>query len=77
MFPAGLNAGIGAPGPHDFAVRDIQRSSAAAIRVHRIPPRIRDVRNAPLVGRDRRIWITDLPDGESGIFCAKGWTDFW
>ena len=33
-----LNASIGAPGPHDFAVRDDRRSSVAITRVHRIPP---------------------------------------
>jgi hypothetical protein len=72
MLPAGLNASIGAPGPHGFAVRDIGRSSFAVIRVHRIPPRVRDVRNAPLVGRDGRIEITDLPDDGSGIFLCEG-----
>jgi hypothetical protein len=72
MFPTGLNASIGAPGPHDFAVRDLGRSSVAATRVHRIPPRVRDVRNAPLVGRDGRIEITDLPDDGSGIFLREG-----
>jgi hypothetical protein len=30
------------------------RSSSQAIRVHRIPPRVRDVRNAPLIGWDAR-----------------------
>jgi hypothetical protein len=69
---ANLNASIGAPGPHDFAVRDIRRSSLAVSRVHRIPPRVRDVRNAPLVGRDVRIEITDLPDDGSGIFLREG-----
>ena len=45
-----LDSGVGEPGPHDFAVRAHLRSSSQAIRVHRIPPRVRDVRNAPLVG---------------------------
>jgi hypothetical protein len=47
---AKLSASIAAPGPHDFAVRRRLRSSSAAIRVHRISPRVRDVRNAPLIG---------------------------
>jgi hypothetical protein len=39
LIPEGLNAGIGASGPHDFAVRKFRRSSLAIARVHRIPPR--------------------------------------
>jgi hypothetical protein len=31
-----------ASGPHDFAVREITRSSSARSRVHRIPPNVRD-----------------------------------
>jgi hypothetical protein len=29
-------------GPHDFAVRQLRRSSGERIRVHRIPPHVRD-----------------------------------
>jgi len=43
--------------------------SPASTASHRA---LRDVRNAPLVGRDGRIWITDLPDDGSGIFLRKG-----
>jgi len=32
----------------------------------------RDVRNAPLTGRDARIEATDLPDDGSGIFLREG-----
>src|SRR6266478_5146893 len=39
-----------------------------AARVHRIPPRVRDVRNAPLVGQDGGSPSADLPDSKSGIF---------
>src|SRR6478735_12082063 len=46
---AQLGASIGAPGPHDFAVRAHLRSSSQAIRVHRIPPRVRDDREPPLL----------------------------
>jgi len=42
-----LDASVGASGPHDFAVRK-QASSSARRRVHRIPPRVRDVRETPL-----------------------------
>ena len=45
-----LDASTAASGPHDFAVRSSLRSSCASCRVHRIPPRVRDVRNAPLIG---------------------------
>jgi hypothetical protein len=44
-----LDASIGAPGPHDFAVRD-KRGSSSTRCVHRIPPRVGDVRNAPRNG---------------------------
>jgi len=37
-------------------------------RVHRIPPHVDDVRNAPLSGRDGASGRFDLPDGESEIF---------
>ncbi len=43
-----LDASVGAPGPRDFAVRVVRRSSCAATRVHRIPPRVRDDREPPL-----------------------------
>jgi len=52
--PAGysrqLDASIAAPGPHDFAVRVSLRSSVAAFASTASHPRVRDVRNAPLVG---------------------------
>ena len=48
--PAKLDPSIAGSGPHAFAVRDIRRSSYRRHRVHRIPPHVRDVRNAPLIG---------------------------
>jgi hypothetical protein len=45
-----LDASTAASGPHDFAVRIRRLTSAHALRVHRISPRVRDVANAPLVG---------------------------
>jgi hypothetical protein len=108
---ARLDASIGAPGPHDFAVRDrprqrscrtscrpassgkdgLQRRSSARrpiahgksrpaiplrarrCRVHRIPPRVRDVsRSAPHPGGTGRACNGDLPDVLSGIFLSAG-----
>jgi hypothetical protein len=44
-------------------------------RVHRIPPRVRDVRETPLCGTGRREYKSDLGRGSSGISenqkCAK------
>src|SRR5258706_979237 len=45
-----------------------------AARVHRIPPRVRDVRNAPLLGQDvidiEVIWVRY----EGKYFCKRVWT---
>ena len=49
---------------------------ALVARRHPRPPHptatFRDVRNAPLIGRDARIKPTDLPDEGSGIFLCRG-----
>jgi hypothetical protein len=43
------------------------------IRVHRIPSRVRDDRDTPLLGDEMaRADRTDLPDGESEIFWREG-----
>jgi hypothetical protein len=42
-----LDASVGASGPHGFAVR-LKRIRQSAIRVHCIPPRVRDDREPPL-----------------------------
>ena len=44
---ARLNASVEASGPHDFAVR-FCAIRQRRIRVHRIPPRVRDDRDTPL-----------------------------
>src|SRR5260370_12980560 len=49
---ARLDAGVEASEPHDFAVRVSTIRPSRAARVHRIPPHVDDVRNAPLLGRD-------------------------
>jgi len=108
---ARLDASTGAPGPHDFAVRDrhakglagpraVRRVLARTVcsvvrpravrsahgktrpaiplrarrcRVHRIPPRVRDVsRSAPHPGGTGRACNGDLPDVLSGIFLLTG-----
>jgi hypothetical protein len=45
---------------------------SSTISVHRIPPHVDDVRNAPLLGRDGASRRFDLPDGESEIFLQMG-----
>ena len=45
---ARLNASVEASGPHDFAVR-LSAIRQRRIRVHRIPPRVRDDRDTPLL----------------------------
>ena len=49
-----LDAGVEASGPHDFVVR-ISAIRQERIRVHRIPPRVRDDRVSPLCGTGRRL----------------------
>jgi hypothetical protein len=46
--PAQLDASIGASEPHDFAVR-LSHVRLRDISVHRIPPRVRDDRDPPLI----------------------------
>ena len=43
-----------------------------AICVHRISPRVRDVRERPSIGRDGRSYAADLPENESRIFLIVG-----
>ena len=45
----------------------------STIRVHRIPPRVRDDREPPsFAGGDDACNADDLPDGLSGIFLQRG-----
>ena len=48
-----LDAGVEASGPHDFTVR-VRCARLCTIRVHRIPPRVRDDRDTPPSGTRRR-----------------------
>ena len=43
-----LDASVGASGPHDFAVR-VSAVRQKRIRIHRIPPHVRDDRDTPLL----------------------------
>ena len=81
VAPAGallsrLDASVGAPGPHDFAVR-LRAVRQRHIRVHRIPPRFRDDRERPScrVGTGRAC-SGDLPDGEGEYFLHEGGQGF-
>jgi hypothetical protein len=46
-----LDASVEASGPHDFSVR-FSAVRQERRRVHRIPPRVRDDRERPFVGRN-------------------------
>jgi hypothetical protein len=91
LTSAGLDAGVEASGPHDFTVRvsavrlragDRSRETRPAIpsrarrcRVHRIPSRVRDDRDTPLVGDETArvivlIWVKREPE----YFCKQDWT---
>jgi len=61
IYPERLSACIGAPGPHDFAVRRHAARRIDIACVHRIPPRVRDDAHAPLAeaGRSQTITISE------------------
>jgi hypothetical protein len=70
-----LDAGVEASGPHDFAVREPGASRQMRSRVHRIPPRVRDDRDTPLMWDETAevievIWVRM----ESEYFCKWDWT---
>ena len=72
--PAKLDASVEASGPHDFAVR-LSTVRQRRIRVHRIPPRVRDDREPPLrwdeTARDMQvIWVRR----DREYFCGEDWT---
>jgi hypothetical protein len=80
--PAKLDASIGAPGPHDFAVRAFRRSSPPSPRPPHPTARFVTLRNALLSGETGRIDISDLPDALSGIlpvglFCRSCRARIW
>src|SRR3954470_13509174 len=62
IVSARLDASVGASGPHDFAVRKPASFVFRCRCVHRIPSRVRDDRETPLLsGRDSAqmplIWV--------------------
>jgi hypothetical protein len=74
---AKLDASVGAPGPHDFAVRFKLRSSTRRQSVHRIPlPTSVTIAIRPSCGNGMAgISGGDLPDGTSEIFFRGGLDD--
>src|SRR3954468_24458141 len=74
-FCAKLDASVEASGPHDFAVRVQHRSSAVPNSVHRIPSRVRDDRERPLVGRDGAIKQVFCLGRKRNYILDRGWTD--
>src|SRR6202023_1843282 len=77
-LPTKLDASVGAPGPHGFAVRLQHHSSRTSVRlscrVHRIPhPTSVTIAIRPSrEGGMARSCKDDLPDGLSEIFFARG-----
>jgi hypothetical protein len=67
-----LDTSVGVSGPHDFAVR-FSAVRQEHIRVHRIPPRVRDDRDTPLsVGRNGSGYRSDLGIVKTEIFLREG-----
>jgi hypothetical protein len=70
-----LDASVGASGPHGFAVREVSALVSSATRVHRIPPRVRDDRDTPLVWDETAKDMQVIWGGrESKYFCEQDWT---
>jgi hypothetical protein len=70
-----LDASVEASGPHDFAVR-FSAVRYRHLHVHRIPPRVRDDREPPLMW-DETVLISEViwVGGKQKYFCEEGWTD--
>jgi hypothetical protein len=66
-----LDASVGASGPHDFAVR-VSAIRQRRHRVHRIPPRVRDDRERPSVGRDGENYTGDSISEKQKYFLQRG-----
>ena len=69
-----LSASVGAPGPHDFAVR-VRLARQARRRVHRIPLRVRDVAQRPSVGRDQIAIVLIWVWCQSEILKIRNWSE--
>jgi hypothetical protein len=72
--PRQLDASVEASEPHDFAVR-VGAVRQQHIRVHRIPSRVRDDREPPLlVGRDGGLVEVIWVGAKRNYFCNRDWT---
>src|SRR6202035_3613006 len=70
-----LDTSVGVPGPHAFSVR-ISTTRQRHIRVHRIPSRVRDDHDTPLlVGRDGRQYRITRIFGKAEYFFLDGLTN--
>jgi hypothetical protein len=69
-----LSACIGAPGPHDFAVRKKCRSSVGTIASTAFPLHVRDDAYVPLVGAERATVNTISENKKWKSFCRRDWT---
>ena len=67
-----LDPSVGGSGPHGFAVRIFSARRALPTRPPHPCPRFLTIAKRPSCGRDARRGATDLPDGTSGFFFAKG-----
>ena len=70
--PRKLDAGIEAPGPHDFAVRRRARSSKRRLRPPHPAPTSVTIAKRPSAGRDGRRYGCDLGQVETKIFLQMG-----
>jgi len=66
-----LDSSVAKSGPHDFAVR-FGATRQRHLRVHRIPPHVRDDAYAPLTGGDAGEYTTDLGILKIRIFLQEG-----
>src|SRR5882757_3571085 len=65
-----LDASTAASGPHDFAVR-VCAARLQRIRVHRIPPRVRDDREPPLCETGRPRYRLICTSEKQKYFCKS------
>jgi hypothetical protein len=73
--PAKLDARVGAPGPHAFAIRVSAARPATSMRPSLPAPNVRDDRETPLVsGAGCRERTTYFRKTEGKYFCAGIWT---
>ena len=79
---ANLSASVGAPGPHDFAVRTNtvrprKRIALGDVRPSHPLPNVRDDRDTPLLWAGTAQTVSLIwGKREAEYFCAKGWTGF-